>query len=189
MDRIHYLLSDQEYLYRLSYGHEITEGMNLNDIQTIGSYYCSTNVITYSLYNCPVIEAFTMKVELSTGNGYLCQSLREFTSGRIFYRYYDSAWGNWVTPIHPHRENTFTQKVYFTNNLYTGNTNVCIKADYNIDSNYRASLGFLNSGVNGATVFLDTDRCFKYIEHDGTWGNFLTSRSCQVSGNTLTIYL
>lgn len=76
----------QKRLYALNHGIEIPEGADLNSYKETGNYYCPYNVVVETLKNCPIGNAFTMKIELSTGNGYPSQTLRDHGTGFIYYR-------------------------------------------------------------------------------------------------------
>lgn len=84
--------------YFLQGGTAIPSGADLDDYTTPGNYYCQTNAIAATLENCPTSGmAFTMKVEYSQGTGYYSQTIKEYDSGAIYYRYYNnstlSPWG------------------------------------------------------------------------------------------------
>lgn len=84
--------------YLLQGGTAIPSGADLNTYSTPGNYYCQTNAIAATLKNCPTSGmAFTMKVEYSQGTGYFSQTIKEYDSGTIYYRYYNNAtlspWG------------------------------------------------------------------------------------------------
>lgn len=83
--------------YWLSGGTQISENDNLNDYTIPGNYYCSTNVLASTLQNCPIKTAFTLKVERAAGVSYPCQTIREFVTGRIFYRMVadSNTWRDW----------------------------------------------------------------------------------------------
>lgn len=88
----------QTGLYALDHGIEIPSGADLNNYKDIGNYYCPYNVIVETLKNCPIGNAFTMKIELSTGNGYPCQTLRDHGTGFIYFRNagsYGEPYGVW----------------------------------------------------------------------------------------------
>lgn len=74
--------------FGLSGGIAIGENEDLDDSKfwTIGNYYCPLNVIVDSLKNCPINEAFTMKVIYGTGVSYPSQIIRDFFYGRLYYR-------------------------------------------------------------------------------------------------------
>ena len=84
--------------YFLQGGTAIPSDADLDDYRTPGNYYCQTNAIAATLKNCPTSGmAFTMKVEFSQGTGYYSQTIKEYDSGTIYYRYYNNAtlspWG------------------------------------------------------------------------------------------------
>lgn len=89
--------------YLLHGGQAINENANLNDYKTPGNYYCALNAIAATLSNCPISEAFTLKVEMGNGISYPCQTLRNFHNGQIFYRFFtgnpnnDNGWDPWYT--------------------------------------------------------------------------------------------
>lgn len=83
--------------YQLSGGIEIPENADLNDYIKPGSYYCEATATAETLSNCPFTKAFTLKVEKSTGVGYPSQTIREYNSGRVLYRYLTGGlWKEWA---------------------------------------------------------------------------------------------
>lgn len=86
----------------MSGGIQLHDNANLNDYSAVGNYYCSSNASAQAMQNCPVNNAFTMKVEKSTGNAYSCQTLRDFHFGTLYYWYFNSGqWTAWksLTPV------------------------------------------------------------------------------------------
>lgn len=84
--------------YLLRGGTAIPSGADLDDYMTPGNFYCQTNAIAATLDNCPTSGmAFTLKVEYSQGTGYPSQTIKEYDSGTIYFRYYNnsvlSPWG------------------------------------------------------------------------------------------------
>lgn len=67
----------------------IPENSDLNNYTEPGNYYCALNVVVATLKNCPVADAFTMKVIYGNGNAYNTQILRNFFTGNIYYRTMD----------------------------------------------------------------------------------------------------
>lgn len=64
-----------------------------------GNYYCATNNTANSLINCPVYQAFTLKVEKGNGTYYPKQTFKEFDSGKIVTRTYSSYGVEWSEDI------------------------------------------------------------------------------------------
>ncbi len=66
----------------------IGENEDLDDSKfwIVGNYYCSLNVVVATLKNCPIADAFTMKVMCGNGNAYPTQIIRDFLYGKIYYR-------------------------------------------------------------------------------------------------------
>lgn len=62
----------------------------MDDFKTPGNYMCAQNADVATLKNSPFVNAFTVKVELSNGVDYPCQTYREFNTGNMAYRYYNS---------------------------------------------------------------------------------------------------
>lgn len=62
----------------------------MDTFKTPGNYICAQSANATTLKNAPFSNAFTLKVELSTGADYPCQTYREFNTGRIAYRYYNA---------------------------------------------------------------------------------------------------
>ena len=92
------LNSNLEGYYKLSGGTAIPNGANLTGYKTPGNYYCPNNTVAASLTGSPTKKAFTLKVELSTGNSYPCQTIRDFATGKIYFRTFNidtNAWSEW----------------------------------------------------------------------------------------------
>lgn len=92
------LNSNLEGYYKLSGGTAIPNGANLTVYKTPGNYYCPNNTVAASLTGSPTKKAFTLKVELSTGNSYPCQTIRDFATGKIYFRTFNidtNAWSEW----------------------------------------------------------------------------------------------
>ena len=67
-----------------------------------GNYYCDTNTVANTLINCPVYQAFSLKVELGNGNDYPKQTFREYSSQKIVTRTfnpYDNTWTDDVSYV------------------------------------------------------------------------------------------
>lgn len=94
----HITNSNLEGYYKLSGGTAIPNGANLTGYKTPGNYYCPNNTVAASLTGSPTKKAFTLKVELSTGNSYPCQTIRDFATGKIYFRTFNidtNAWSEW----------------------------------------------------------------------------------------------
>lgn len=92
------LNSNLEGYYKLSGGTAIPSGANLTGYKTPGNYYCPNNTVAASLIGSPTQKAFTLKVELSTGNSYPCQTIRDFATGKIYFRTFNidtNTWSEW----------------------------------------------------------------------------------------------
>lgn len=91
-------LNSKSYLLRG--GVKISKDADLNDYIDIGNYCCTLSVTALTLKNCPFDDAFTMKVEFATGMDYICQTIREFNSGKVAWRAFNSIlpdqWSDWV---------------------------------------------------------------------------------------------
>lgn len=86
--------------YSLIGGNSIHANDDLNDYITVGNYCCQNTIAVGTLLNCPVSYAFIMQVFLPTGsNEYIGQQVKEFYTGKEFYRYMvssSSTWGEWI---------------------------------------------------------------------------------------------
>ena len=94
--------SNLEGYYKLSGGTAIPNGANLTGYKTPGNYYCPNNTVAASLTGIPIKKAFTLKIELSTGNSYPCQTIRDFTTGKIYFRTFNidtNTWSEWGNSI------------------------------------------------------------------------------------------
>lgn len=86
--------------YELSGGVSIQENSDLNTFTAVGNYYCFANFLAESLLNCPITNAFTMKVEAANGiaTNYIGQTVIDFFSGNRYYRVFDhisKRWNAW----------------------------------------------------------------------------------------------
>ena len=78
-------------------GTPISEGTDLNTLTTPGNYYFSPNDDVFTLSNCPVISAFTMKVFYSTENSgyYLKQEIKRYNTSDHLTRHSENAGSTW----------------------------------------------------------------------------------------------
>lgn len=83
--------------YLLSGGIRIFDNEDLNDYMTLGNYYCSRSAQAQTIKNCPVSNAFTLKIEFAAGIAYPCQIVRDFHNSDTYFRYFrdDSVWSEW----------------------------------------------------------------------------------------------
>ncbi len=74
--------------WSLSGGTEIVENADLNasEYLEIGNYYCPTTSAAETLFNCPVRNAFTMKVELPADISIVRQTIRPYNTGDVYVR-------------------------------------------------------------------------------------------------------
>lgn len=84
-------------------GTGIPNNADLNNYKTPGNYYCSSYSAAITLLNCPAKNAFTMKIEYSTGvsAAYISQMIRQYDNGDTYYRRWNGddgkdIWGSWV---------------------------------------------------------------------------------------------
>lgn len=88
----------------LSGGTSIPSNANLNTYNTVGNYYCSSNVTAATLSGTPSDldgKMFLLKVGLSSGTNYNYQELIRYNDGKRWYRYNTSGttgttWSSWV---------------------------------------------------------------------------------------------
>ena len=155
----HVILNDQNGV-TLKYGTAIPENANLNDYAEPGNYYCPLTSMVPSIQNCPVADAFTMKVIMGTGTGYPTQIVRNWYTGQIAYRFKDSVWGVW--------NNVLTSVDFDINN--------CVKLD--------GTLGTVNpvSDLNG---FLNGIGCFDGSQSNVPWANAWTMVVASGIGGTV----
>lgn len=103
-------LNSKSYLLRG--GIEIPSNSDMDNYKTPGNYFAASNNVANTLSNAPFTRAFTMKVEYSQGTGYPCQTFREYDSGNMAFRLYDTGAGS------PH----WTQYYYFSDDATLMNT-------------------------------------------------------------------
>lgn len=83
-----WLNSDLAGFYNLSGGIVIPDGANIQNYRTPGNYYCTNNAHVATLLNCPIKNAFTMKVEYGSGNGYPIQTIRDYYTRKQYINTY-----------------------------------------------------------------------------------------------------
>lgn len=74
---------------------KIEPNQDLNDLISVGTYFCSANVTSESLVNCPTTYAFTLNVAYHAGYYQRLVTYRSDTPEIYFRNYANSAWGNW----------------------------------------------------------------------------------------------
>lgn len=85
--------------YLLSGGTTINTNTDLNNMTTVGNYYCGSNSDVATLKNAPFTHAFTLKIGLATGQRYQYQEATEYDTSRKARRVYNwsiSTWSDWV---------------------------------------------------------------------------------------------
>ena len=91
--------SDLAGFYNLSGGIVIPDGANIQNYRTPGNYYCTNNAHVATLLNCPIKNAFTMKVEYGSGNGYPIQTIRDYYTRKQYINTYytdENRWLGWA---------------------------------------------------------------------------------------------
>mgnify|MGYP006906609765 FL=1 len=99
--RIEQLREDLATTYFLEGGIEIPpEADMLSDTYKVpGNYFCHLSDRTKTLLNCPLRQAFTLKVDLAAGNGYPRQTFKEYNTQRIISRTYDGSNDVWMETV------------------------------------------------------------------------------------------
>lgn len=83
--------------WALKGGIEIPANADLNNCAKIGNYYCSSNTNAATLSNCPITNAFIMKVFYSNGGGtHITQQLHQYSTGTIYLRIKTVSFGTWT---------------------------------------------------------------------------------------------
>lgn len=109
-------VSDSNNSYLLAGGIEIPEGSDLKaeKYKKAGNYYCSNNNKAKTLINCPLSEAFVMKVDYATGYAYPRQTFIRFNDGFTTLRMYDP---------YSSKDDKWEKDVYKVNCRYLKNLN------------------------------------------------------------------
>lgn len=99
-DLINGLVSEEYFKANASLltgGTPIAEGTDLNTLTTAGNYYFSSSDQVFTLLNCPIISAFTMKVFYSTENSgyYLKQEIKQYNTAGYLTRHSEDAGSTW----------------------------------------------------------------------------------------------
>lgn len=145
--------SNLDDYYKLSHGVKIPNGADLNNYKNLGNYYCTSNDNAKTMINCPISRAFTLKEELATGNRYECQSIREFDTGRVYYRYYTEETDTWSPWQHGIQSSDFEKEHFFYKYIYHASTSNYlndIMSDYNnIIPNDRTYIIYYQIGGTG----------------------------------------
>lgn len=104
----------------------ITNNTNLNNITTIGEYCCWTDATAISLANCPLRNAFAMRVFRWSDPANVIQEITQYNPGinkqfvRSFYTH-AGRWGAWMEII-----NSGNFRDYFTNSIMFKSTSATI---------------------------------------------------------------
>lgn len=96
--------ADNLKVVSLGPGTSIPSNANLNTYNTVGNYYCSSNVTAATLTGTPSDlngKMFLMKVGLSSGTNYNFQEIIRYDDGQRWYRYNTNGttgttWSEWV---------------------------------------------------------------------------------------------
>lgn len=139
--------SNLEGYYKLSGGTAIPNGANLTGYKTPGNYYCPNNTVAASLTGSPTQKAFTLKIELSTGNSYPCQTIRDFTTGKIYFRTFNidtNTWSEWGNSI---------QNSDLANRLVMNTGSTGIQSPFSGSTSHRLQIGM----DGGVAVWKTTD--------------------------------
>lgn len=81
----------------LSGGTAIQANTDLNTLKTMGNYHCDNDTRVGTLTNCPVKNAFRMKVGNPTGStAYVYQEIYHYMSGARYYRQCLASGGKWT---------------------------------------------------------------------------------------------
>lgn len=93
---------DPDNYFSFSGGTEIQSGEDLNNVTTVGNYFCRIDQAVKTLLNCPVTKVFNMKVFYGTGNFILTQMIRCY-DGEILFRYQkgNGEWQSWEHAYEP----------------------------------------------------------------------------------------
>ena len=158
-------------------GTEIPANADMHDYMTPGNYYHPKSSTAKTLVNCPLTDAFQLKVtapiENSTG-GYLLQEYTAFDGKSVIKVHYDSYLQKWVEPVvyvtNDDLPNIFTTKLGTPNQ--EGNHVTTIKGLWNsfpekqvfacnlVDSNNFCVFGFIYGDHNyGAVLYLAYNSC------------------------------
>lgn len=96
MDNLLYQYSNLQEYYSLKGGKEIPNGADLysETYKIPGNYYCVSNANAQTLINCPVLHAFVLKVDFSTGTGYPRQTFYTLENSIVLRTYdlYNQQW-------------------------------------------------------------------------------------------------
>lgn len=149
--------SNLEGYYKLSGGTAIPNGANLTGYKTPGNYYCPNNTVAASLIGSPTQKAFTLKIELSTGNSYPCQTIRDFTTGKIYFRTFNidtNTWSEWGNNI----QNSDFSSAVKTTGVSAGKAVSLYVNKLNDTQNY---VQFFVDGVDKGYITFDVSRNIK----------------------------
>ena len=93
--------TDYNGFYNLYGGEKIPNGSDLNNYKTVGTYNIQQNTDATTITNCPITEAFILKVSQPTGTvAYIKQEVIGWSSYVTKTRLYvnsTSSWSDWVT--------------------------------------------------------------------------------------------
>lgn len=134
-------------------------GEDLNGYKTIGNYYCNQTSIASTLKNCPVNTEFIMKVYYSVGVSYVCQLIKEFTTGMEYYRYVGdngnfTSWKKITNPL--------------INNLTTTTPGQGALDAYQGYQLYNSMQGSMNAPIGTIISYMGNTAPTGYLKCDGT---------------------
>lgn len=165
MNKLHaYPNNNLSNYWSLYAGTEIPANADMHDYMTPGNYYHPKSSTAKTLVNCPLTDAFQLKVtapiENSTG-GYLLQEYTAFDGKSVVKVHYDSYLQEWVEPVVYVTKDDLTKSIDFRGNAKTfkvrsgtdGLKNIYL--DIEDGSGNTCSLAFLSDGENAVKLMLN----------------------------------
>lgn len=162
----------------------LTANMNLNNVTTLGDYYCPSDVTSKTLANCPVQNAFAMRVFRWADSTGVVQEVTQYNPGinkRFVRTYYGTTgWGAWMEFI-----NNGTFRNYFMSSFMIKSTSVEIAKTVEINE-----MGF-HKTINTKSI-TGNKSCYIIPYMYTTTGMKLNCFSCHMNGGvdqiTLDVY-
>lgn len=145
--------------YSLSGGAKIPSGadMNSDTYKIPGNYVCDSNNVASTLKNCPLSNAFVLKVDYGTSSNYPRQTYLRFDSKETCARTWDNYTNKWLDTVYNITNFDFTSAVK-TTGVSAGKAVSLYVNKLNDTQNY---VQFFVDGVDKGYITFDVSRNIK----------------------------
>ena len=145
--------------YSLSGGIKIPSGADMNSAtyKIPGNYVCDSNNVASTLKNCPISNAFVLKVDYGTSGAYPRQTYLRFDSKETYARTWDNYTNKWLDTVYNITNFDFTNAVK-TTGVSAGKAVSLYVNKLNDTQNY---VQFFVDGVDKGYITFDVSRNIK----------------------------